>query len=90
MGIALIKIKLMPISPETDLKDIKIKAEEAIKETGGEKCNFEEEPVAFGLNAVIAGFALDENKSLDTVEEKLKTIENVNSVQVIDMRRAFG
>jgi len=90
MGTALIKIKLMPTSPETDLEEIKTKAEEAIKETGGEKSSFEEEPVAFGLKAVIASFALDEEKSLDAVEEKLKTVENVNSVQVIDMRRAFG
>ena len=90
MGTALIKIKIMPTSPETDLEEIKSKAKEAINETGGEKPTFEEEPVAFGLKAVIASFALDEDKSLDAIEEKLKTVENVNSVQVIDMRRAFG
>ena len=90
MGTALIKIKLMPTSVDVDLEAMKTNAEKAISETGGEKCTFEEEAVAFGLKAVIAGFALDEEKSLDTVEEKLKTVENVNSVQVIDMRRAFG
>lgn len=90
MGTALIKIKLMPTSPEADLESIKAKAAEAIEETGGEKPTFEEEPVAFGLKAVIAGFALDEEKELDPIEEKLKTVENINSVQVIDMRRAFG
>ncbi len=90
MGTALIKIKLMPTSPEADLEGIKTKAAEAIKETGGENPNFEEEPVAFGLKAVIAGFSLDESKELDAIEEKLKTVENVNSVQVVDMRRAFG
>ena len=90
MGTALIKIKLMPTSPETDLEEIKTKAAEAIEAAGGEKPTFEEEPVAFGLKAVIAGFALDESKELDAVEEKLKAVENVNSVQVVDMRRAFG
>lgn len=90
MGTALIKIKLMPTSPEVDLDAIKKSAEEKITAGSGEKTSFEEEPIAFGLKAVIAGFSLDESKELDPIEESLKKIENVNSVQVVDMRRAFG
>ena len=90
MGIALVKIKLMPASPETDLEEIKEKAKIIVEEGEGENCMFIEEPVAFGLKSIIVGFALDENKELEPIEEKLKNIENVNSAQVIDMRRAFG
>lgn len=90
MGTALIRIKIMPISPETNLEELKVKTKELIESKEGENCTFEEEPVAFGLKAVIASFALDESKELEPLEEALKEIENVNSVQVIDMRRAFG
>ncbi len=90
MGVALIKIKIMPTSPDVNLEEIKTKAQETIKKGKGEKINFAEEPVAFGLKAVIASFSQDESEKLDPIEEELKTIENVNSVQIIDMRRAFG
>ena len=90
MGIALLKYKIMPTSPEVNLEEIKEKAKQLIKENKGKNPNFEEEPIAFGLKAVLASFAIDENDSLEPIEEAMKKIKNVNSVQVIDMRRAFG
>ncbi len=90
MGIAAIKIKIMPSSPNIDLEKIKTKAKEVVEKGEGKNCSFEEEPIAFGLKAIIVFFALDESKPLEPIEEELKKIENVNSVQVIDMRRAFG
>lgn len=90
MGIALLKIKLMPTSPEINLEKIKQDAKSIIEGNKGTEPLFEEEPIAFGLKAVIAGFRLDEKYKLDPIEEGLKKIENVNSVQVVDMRRAFG
>lgn len=90
MGTALLKIKLMPTSPEVDLEKIKLDARKIIEEKGGKKCNFEEEPIAFGLKAVILFFEIDESQELEPIEEDLKKIENVSSSQVIDMRRAFG
>lgn len=90
MGIALITIKLMPTSPEVDLEKIKQNAEETIKQNQGNKIRFEEEPIAFGLKAVKAFFSISEDQELESIEEELRKIENINSVQVIDMRRAFG
>ena len=90
MGIALIKIKIMPTSPEVDLEEIKTKAKESIEKNQGKITGFDEEPIAFGLKAVIVSFELDESRELELIEEELKKIENINSVQVIDMRRAFG
>lgn len=90
MGIALITLKIMPISPEVNLEELKEKIKKVIEEKGGEKTRFEEQPVAFGLKAVMAFFDLDESKELEPIENELSTTENVSSVQVTDMRRAFG
>jgi elongation factor 1-beta len=90
MGIALIKIKIMPSSPEVNLEEIKNSAKEIIESGKGMRATFEEQPIAFGLKAVIASFDIDESDSLEPIEENLKKIENVNSAKVTDMRRAFG
>lgn len=90
MGIAAVKIKLMPISPEADLEKIKEKAKTIIEQEHGKNCKFEEEPIAFGLKAIIALFAWPEEQELEGLEKELKEIENVNSVELIDIRRAFG
>ncbi len=90
MGTALIKIKIMPVSPDTDLEKIKNSAHEVISEGNGKNIMFNEEPIAFGLKAVIASFDINEENPLEPTEEALRKIENVNSAEVIDMRRAFG
>jgi len=90
MGIVLVKIKIMPTSPDVNLEEIKTKAKLILEKNKGKQINFAEEPIAFGLKAVIAGFSLDEEFPLDPIEEKFQKIKNVNSVQVVDMRRAFG
>jgi len=91
MGTVLIKIKIMPTSPDVDLEGIKTKAKEVVEGKEGKNPQFEEEPVAFGLKAVIVTFALDEDSGdVEGVNEELGKVENVNSAQIIDMRRAFG
>ena len=90
MGVALIRLKIMPTSPDVDLEELKTKAREVIEKSEGKISEFQEEPIAFGLKAVIVGFELDESKELESIEEDLRKIESINSVQVIDMRRAFG
>ncbi len=90
MGTALLKIKLMPSSPEVDFEKIKEKARKIIEKGKGKRCSFEEEPIAFGLKAIIASFDIDEEQELEPIEKGLNEIENINSAQVVDMRRAFG
>jgi len=90
MGTALLKIKIMPTSPEVNLEEIKEKAKLVVEEGKGKNTRFEEEPIAFGLKAVMVFFDIDESQEIDPIEEGLRKIENVNSVQVVDMRRAFG
>ena len=90
MGTAAVKIKIMPTSPDINLDDIKEESKSIIENWGGKNCKFEEEPIAFGLSAIIAFFAWPEEKELEKMEKELDSIEDVSSVQVIDMRRAFG
>ena len=87
MGIAGVKIKIMPTSPEVDLEKIKEGAKILIEKKDGKNCSFEEEPIAFGLKAIIVLFAWPEEQELEELEEDLKKVENVNAVQVIDIRR---
>ena len=86
-GIAGIKIKIMPTSPEVNLKEIEDKAKEIVGGEGGFNRQYEIEPIAFGLKAIIAFFEWPEEKEIEYLEEKLRNIENVQSVQTIDMRK---
>ena len=90
MGTALLKIKIMPASTEADLKEIAETAKKIVEENKGKNFHSEEEPVAFGLKALIVSFDIDESDEVEPIEEGFKEIKEVNSVQVVDMRRAFG
>jgi elongation factor 1-beta len=90
MGIAAVKIKILPASTEVDLEKLKEVIKEKVESMGGKNCNIDEEPIAFGLEALIAFFAWPEEKELETLEEGLNQMEEISSTQVIDMRRAFG
>jgi len=89
MGIVAVKIKLMPIGVETNLKKIEEQAKKDVEAMGGKNPSVTEEPIAFGLKAIILFFAWPEEKELEKLEQKLAKIKDVNSIQVIDMRRAF-
>ncbi len=90
MGMGLIKVKIMPDSPDTDLDTIQNKAEEIIKQGEGGNIKSEREPIAFGLTAIITFFSRDETLETDNLLDELRAIENVSSAEVIDFRRALG
>ena len=90
MGSMNIKIKLMPSSPETNLEEIKKHAKIIIEENKGLNVSFEEEPIAFGLKAIIVSFIWSEEKDLEPLEKNLEKMENVVSEKIIDMRRSIG
>jgi len=80
----------MPESPEVNLEEIESASKKIISEEKGEKTSFEREPIAFGINAVIATFSRDENLDSDDLLKKLQEIPNVSSAEITDFRRAFG
>ena len=90
MGTMLITYKIMPSSPEANLEELEQKIKETLEKAEATKIRFEQKPVAFGLKLIEAGFDLDESKQLDPIQSELEKIENISSVEVADMRRAFG
>jgi len=89
-GIAAVIVKIMPSSVDTNLEEIKEKAKTALEAEGSQNISFEEEPIAFGLKAIMIKFAWPEEKDTDIIENNLSKIENVSSVSIEDYRRAFG
>lgn len=92
MANAIVTIKIMPESPEVDLEALSVKVKEKIAEFAGEGDTKQDiEPVAFGLKALKIIFVMDEAKgSPEPVEKEIENLEGVNSVEVIDVRRAIG
>ncbi len=92
MANAIITLKIMPESPEEDLAFIEAEAKKKIAAFAGEgETKTEIEPIAFGLNAVKIMFVTDEKKGgTDSLEAEIQTIKGVNSVEVVDVRRAIG
>lgn len=92
MAQVVITLKIMPKSPETDLNNIESEAKTKIQDfSQTQETKTEQEPIAFGLKALKITFVMDESKgSTDPLEEQIKTIPGVNSVETIDVRRAIG
>jgi elongation factor 1-beta len=93
MANAVITFKLMPESPEVDLEAIKDKAKAIAKENGsmGDML-VEEQPIAFGLKAVLvkAMYKVEEEKDFDAIAAKMKDIENVQTAEVAGMDLPLG
>ena len=91
MADVILTFKIMPESPESDLKAIETKATEMISAFGGEVGKTNIEPVAFGLSALFLFFVMDENKgSTEDLEKQIEEMESVSSVEVTDVRRTIG
>ena len=91
MATVIVTMKIMPSDPSSDLEQIRHKAEHEIASFGGKVGKVNIEPVAFGLRSVNIIFAMDESKgSTEELETKVAGIQHVNSVDIIDVRRAIG
>jgi elongation factor 1-beta len=88
----IVTLKLMPSSPEVDLNALQEEVKKHILEFAGEgEIKVTEEPVAFGLKSLNIIFIMDESLgSPDALEETIKGVEGVQSVEVTDVRRAIG
>ncbi len=91
MADVVITLKIMPESPDSDLGRIEQEATQLIADFGGEVGKKEIEPIAFGLKALKLIFVADEKKGgTDALEQKVSEIDEVASVEIIDVRRAIG
>lgn len=92
MAKVIVTLKIMPTSPDVDLSKLEQEAKRFITEFAGEgETKSEQEPIAFGLKAIKIIFVMDEAQgSTEPLEEKVRALENVNSAEVVDVRRAVG
>ena len=91
MADVIITLKIMPESPESNLDTIEEKAKKLIEEFGGQTGKVDIEPIAFGLKALKLIFVMNEDLgSTEELETKVQEIDQVQSVEIIDVRRAIG
>ena len=91
MAEVIIKLRVMPTSPDSDLAKIEEFCRQKITEAGGKLHSIIPEDMAFGLKSLTFVFFGDE-KSLnpDKIEEAIKTNHHISSTEVTDVRRAIG
>jgi translation elongation factor aEF-1 beta len=84
----LASIKIFPKEASIDLNPLKTKVQASLP-TGSSVQRFDEDPVAFGLVALIAHVILPEDAAghMDQVEEAIRSIDAVSEIQVLRMGR---
>jgi len=88
IGSVIISYKVFPTDITVDFNDLKKKIEKSLPKSAS-IYGFGEEPVAFGLNVLIAHIKFPEDKTglLDELEKKLEGISEVSQIQTISVRR---
>lgn len=85
MGNVMMVYKIMPEGPECDLERMETRIKEIVDERGTFKGS-DREKVAFGLKAIVTKIVVpDEGGIVDELEEKLKEIDEVQSVSAEDV-----
>lgn len=91
MVVAGVQFKIMPENLDVNLETLKNSVQKELKSVKGAIFNnFEEQPIAFGLKALVLTFALPETEEVDLVQNKIQKVKGVSSVELIDYRRAVG
>jgi elongation factor 1-beta len=81
------QIKIFPTETTVDLVELRRKVEKALP-VGTAVARFDEEPIAFGLVALVARVAMPEAEGqMDKVEEALKSVDDVSEIQVVNVWR---
>lgn len=88
MAKVLASIKIFPTDANIDLSALKSKISQSLP-SGSTVQKYDEEPVAFGLVALIAHVVLPEDVEgkMDQVEEAIKSVELVSEIQVLRVVR---
>jgi elongation factor 1-beta len=91
MANVIIKLKVLPKLVETDFSKLTEDCTKLIEAFKGKVHKSEKEPIAFGMQALIIIFSMDEKiGATDKLEAQITDLEAVSSVDVADVRRAFG
>jgi elongation factor 1-beta len=90
MGEVFITLKIMPSSPSVDMAQLRGNVEKKAQEIGARVRDVKEEPIAFGIKALIIIISWKEEADPDIIEAELVKVTDVNSVQMTDIRRAIA
>ena len=84
----LASIKIFPNDANIDLNGLKSKIQSSLP-AGSTVQKFDEEPVAFGLVALIAYVVLPEDAAghMEQVEEAIRSIDQVSQIEVLRVGR---
>ena len=82
MGDVFVVYKVMPDSPES-VERVRDSVIKELRDAGVEVMDVKEEPIAFGLKAILLGVKMEDRGGVvDEVEEKIRSVEGVESVSV--------
>ena len=82
MGSVFVVYRIMPDSPES-VERVRESVIKELKDAGVEVMDVKEEPIAFGLKAILLGVKMEDRGGVvDEVEEKIRSVEGVESVSV--------
>jgi translation elongation factor aEF-1 beta len=84
----LVSLKIFPSDIDINQEYLKKKIENTLPEYAS-VYKFEEEPIAFGLAAIIAHILMPEDRegAVDEVEKSLKEIKEISDFQTVTVRR---
>lgn len=81
------RIKILPAEVEVNLELVAERLSRSIP-MGMKLLSHVTEPIAFGLNSLIADFTLDDSEGqMDLLEESIKKVEGVGEIEVINVSR---
>lgn len=88
MGKILISYKIFPADAEIDLQILKKKVRKQLSDIASIQ-KFAEEPIAFGLSALIVNMVLSEDKEgiLDETEKRLTNLQEISQIQTMGVSR---
>jgi|YelNatPaOPRAMG01_1025707.scaffolds.fasta_scaffold00131_65 elongation factor 1-beta len=88
MAKVLVKLRIFPESVDLDLKELTRHISERLPENSKIE-GFREEPIAFGLNALILLVSMpDEEGIMNKVEEAIRATQGVSEIQIMSVSRA--
>ena len=89
MANIVISYKIFPTGIEVDFNQLQKRIEKILPSPAKVYANYQTEPIAFGLNALIAHIQIPEDETgiLDKVEQSIEKIPTVSQIQTLVVRR---
>lgn len=89
MANIVVSYKIFPTGIEVDFEELKKQIEKVLPQQAKVYADFQSEPIAFGLNALIAHIQIPEDETgiLDKMEQRIGKISTVSQIQTLMVRR---